>query len=647
MAIVCQFALRQDDTGYRVIFTHAGSETKESIFDADLSADSRIWEVHDNIRGNKGNVYDALRDIGSQLWNGLIAGEVTAAFQQLADSANGEIIHLRLDLPPEVAVLPWESLYNEREEGFLATSQNFVIIRDPSSHIRVRALPERESGSLRILVAIPQGSGLNVELEWHNISTSLSRLGDNAKVDRLDGIITPDVLSESISAGDYDVFHFIGHGRSDEDGNVQIRLNAESGVNREHWIDGETFATNFQGSNIRLVVLNSCQSGEISPDRSLSGLGPYLMRKGVPAIVAMQYEVPDDVSIKFADAFYRALISAEHAGECWYAVNRARLTVRNNQKQSTSRGFVTPVLYLAPNSEKLFELDLKAHAPEPAPPVHRQEITLPEDFVESFQHGKCIPIVGSGVLKVGAMRYQAVPGPVELAELLAEDSGYPNKETDFGLVRTAGVAGEWMESLLLQWVCQHYLYGSTKKPYQLYEQVRNLYNNIDVPEGLKQVANWKVPGMFYCQCDGLLEEALSDRNVNVLNRVTSQTPGENDGMLLVNLRGSWTDNSLILTENDHDQLSDDLLQMNSHVRDLIDKEYGRSFLIFGVHPRDPLVRQLCTHMLTETNKRMRGDVYFVCRNHTDVDDSYWRQFRTQWIDMELEDFIAQATALLQ
>lgn len=643
MAITCQFTLSKQDTSYRVTLSYPGSDPVEAIFDADLSESSRLWYVHDDIRANKGLVDEHLRDIGSQLWEGLITGKVADAFHELADSATDQVMHLRLALPPELAVLPWECLYNEREVGFLATAQNFTIIRDPSAHIKVRPLPQRQQGPLRILVAIPQGSGLNVEQEWHNISNSLSRLGDNAQVDRLDGLITPDLLSERIASGHYDVFHFIGHGRSDEKGNVQIRVNSESSVNNEHWIDGETFATNFQGSNIRLVILNSCLSAEVSPSRSLSGLGPYLMRKGVPAIIAMQYEVPDEVSIKFADAFYRTLVGTEYAGQAWYALNRARLTVRNNQKPSTYRGFITPVLYLAAGSEQLFELEVKAHTPEPSQKSPVQKLNLPDDFIEAFVAGRCVPVVGSGVLKVGAMRFEAVPGPLELAEILAQESDYPAKDMDFTLAKSAG---EWMEALLLQWVSQHYLYGCKAQSFRLIERVRKLYTGVSIPSGLKQISHWKVPGLFYCQCDGLMEEALAERNVAVLNRVTYEAPMGNEGMLLVNLRGSWTDNTLLLTEQDHDQLWNDLQMMHSHVRDLIDKELGRSFLIIGAHPRDPLVRQLCTHMLTETNARTRGNVFYVCSKHSKVDEAYWEQFNTQWIDMELEDFISQATALL-
>ena len=73
----------------------------------------------------------------------------------------------------------------------------------------------------------------------------------------------------------------------------------------------------------------------------MSGLGPLLQSAGVPAVVAMQYEVADAVAIKFAEHFYGALLGGPNAGRIDCALASARLALYQNLKQDQAHSFIT------------------------------------------------------------------------------------------------------------------------------------------------------------------------------------------------------------------------------------------------------------------------------------------------------------------
>ena len=71
------------------------------------------------------------------------------------------------------------------------------------------------------------------------------------------GQVTADRLRARMDDGPWDVVHFIGHGQIVND-EALVRLNDENAENDDQWVNGEIFASFFQRSVPRLVVLNCC-----------------------------------------------------------------------------------------------------------------------------------------------------------------------------------------------------------------------------------------------------------------------------------------------------------------------------------------------------------------------------------------------------
>jgi CHAT domain-containing protein len=74
-----------------------------------------------------------------------------------------------------------------------------------------------------------------------------------------------------------------------------------------------------------------------------AGLGPGLIRAGVPAVVAMQLAVPDDAAITFARGFYSALAQGEPV---------PRAVAQGRRRLFRDKTWFIPTLYLRGNDDE-------------------------------------------------------------------------------------------------------------------------------------------------------------------------------------------------------------------------------------------------------------------------------------------------------
>ncbi|WP_158501733.1 CHAT domain-containing protein [Vitiosangium sp. GDMCC 1.1324] len=649
----CRFELVHGQSGHLVRFLAGGEAPIERPFGFELSPTSRSRGVIARIEQGICTRPD-LQDVGSQLWNALRPPGIQEAFAELERQADeSRPLRVWLDVPPEADVerLPWEALHDEMASSFLGTDLRYCLSRTPPRGCPPCLYTPRGEQPIRVLVVIPEGSGLQVQYEWNNLRNAARDLRDVLHLGLVEGRVTPDHLQAELRSSAWDVLHFIGHGEAGEEG-ISIRLNGEE-PGTDLWMDASTFASLVQGQHVRLALLNCCLGASPSVSRTLSGLGPHLMRTArVPAVIAMRYEISDTVSIRFADSFYRELLTGRAPGRVDTAVQQARHALRINASGDTIRGFVTPVLYLSPGCEQLFDVRPAPGAPVTSvvePITQTPVVPLPRALVASLREGRCIPVVGPGLHPLPTVTRRHVvdapaPAPTlsQLIHRLARESEYPEADD----LRHLETAGDWILSLLLARVCQHYQHDGRR--YRLIESLQAACGRAEPPGPLLQIASWDVPGIFYLHFDGLMEEALkrARKMTRVLNRVDQpQAGGEHTEPLLVNVLGTLTyAASLMLTEMDHEHLWERLPRASSDVVGLV-RQMGRSFLFLGASPRDLLVRRLC--LLLETGEAsMQGPCFFVSREATEVDSAYWKSFNVRWIREEPSTVIDALTARL-
>jgi len=312
---------------------------------------------------------DLLREVGETLFEFLFQGQVKELFlslwvQHVQSDENGSL-RLRLNIDEaaiELAEIPWEMMY--WQDVFLATQISSLVTRQLLNldYGNIKSL--KVAGAPRVLIVIPGGSGLETEAEEKAIIVSLKK----AKIpyDVLKEQVSLQDLDDALAAGDYAILHFIGHARfgENEKGEVhgQLRFNQAQSADdpgAEDWApetDIQSLLGNYK--TLKLVVLNACHTGEIGehPQRDgFWGIIPALLRAGIPAVVAMQYAVRDDVAALFGETFYKRLTTGKWAGHVDVAVTLARNACY--LAYPDDRGFATPALYLRSRDGIIFDKD--------------------------------------------------------------------------------------------------------------------------------------------------------------------------------------------------------------------------------------------------------------------------------------------------
>jgi tetratricopeptide (TPR) repeat protein len=286
-------------------------------------------------------------ELGKMLYNAVFSGELGDYFNKHFSEAQDENCGLRLSLQfsedvPEIASLPWEYLHNGGD--FLVTRRSILLSRLPVE-VKKKDLKPLDS-ILRMLVVIsspddPSLSPLNTEKEQEIILEALDKLQKERKI-KVD--FTEDATFENVQGylneQEYHIVHFTGHGVSI---NGKGHLIFETEYRKARLIDNKILADLFSELGIRLVVLSSCESAKGSNKEAFGDLASMLSKERIPAVVAMQYSILDEIATKFAETFYRMIAYGKSVD---IAVNEARIAMKNSEK-SNGFDFATPVLYLS------------------------------------------------------------------------------------------------------------------------------------------------------------------------------------------------------------------------------------------------------------------------------------------------------------
>ncbi len=308
-----------------------------------------------------------VRNFGQVLFNALFTGEVRSlyAVSQLTASNQGKGLRLKLRiLPPELAALPWEFLYDAGQAEYICLSSNTPIVRYLELPHPPSPLTVTPPLSILCMTASPKGlANLDVERERQRVEKATKQLcaGGLVKLTWIAGSTWQD-LQRAMRRGPWHIFHFIGHGGFDslsEEGTVA--LENEEGV--AHILSathlGRLLADH---RSLRLVILNSCEGARGSERDIFSSTAAVLVRRGIPAVLAMQYEITDQAAIEFSRTFYEALADGLPVDA---AVSDARKSVSVGIENTVEWG--TPVLYLRSTDGVLFDLVQQMPQPQKQP----------------------------------------------------------------------------------------------------------------------------------------------------------------------------------------------------------------------------------------------------------------------------------------
>jgi hypothetical protein len=328
----------------------------------------RMGHVRGGTRSMRTDEVEAARELGSNLFTAVFRNEVLACLTGSLDDAElaGKGLRLKLHLQdvPELADLPWEFLLDPRLNRFFAQSNQTPIVRYIEIPERIR--PLATSLPLEILVMISSPSdyaALDIKKERSTLERALKPLTGTGRV-RITWLenATMTSLQRELRNGSYHILHYVGHGGFD--------MQREEGVlvledeHRRSFLAGadQLGALLHDSRQLRLVVLNACEGARNSKTDPFAGVATTLIRQGIPAVVAMQFEITDIAAITFASGFYGTLADGFPVDAALAEARKAIYAIPNDLEWGT------PVLYSRTPDGVLFDVKRLEAKTQPSPP---------------------------------------------------------------------------------------------------------------------------------------------------------------------------------------------------------------------------------------------------------------------------------------
>ena len=304
---------------------------------------------------------------GDRLFRALFNEAVHNCFHRSLDEAKrqkaGLRLRLRLAEVPELANVPWEYLYyNSTFDRFLSLSTDTPIVRYIDLPEPTRPLAVQPPIRILTMLSSPYNlTKLDVEQEWDKLNQALQPLMKRGlvKLERLEKA-SMGALQRHLRRDEYHIFHYIGHGDFDaqaQDGVLILEDESKQGQR----VSGHNLGMLLHDEHtLGLVLLNACEGARHSTTDPFAGTAQSLVRQGIPAVIAMQFEVTDQAAITLSQVFYETLAEGHPIDYALAEARKAMFAECNNVEWGT------PVLYMRSPDGRIFDLPQPAKI-EPVP----------------------------------------------------------------------------------------------------------------------------------------------------------------------------------------------------------------------------------------------------------------------------------------
>jgi glucose/arabinose dehydrogenase len=314
---------------------------------------------------------------GTRLFDALFQTGVRDVYRDSVVSTQARNKGLRLKLclnqVPELMHVPWEYLYEDPD--FLSISGFTPIVRYlelPRTRPPLEVeLPLRILGMVSAPVDAVQ---LDIDAEKEKLERALDErdLIESGLVQiRWLEAATLRALQRELRVATYHVFHYIGHGGYDEQQGESVLL-LEDQNQRGRPVGGRKLGTILADHrSLRLAVLNACEAARSSVEDVFAGVATSLVRRDIPAVVAMQFEITDQAAIAFAEEFYAALLDGAPVD---WALAEARKAIYADDNDIE---WGTPVLFMRVPDGRVFHV-VTDGAPRPQATMPQPEAEVVE-----------------------------------------------------------------------------------------------------------------------------------------------------------------------------------------------------------------------------------------------------------------------------
>lgn len=260
-----------------------------------------------------------------------------------------EGIRVRININQELGEMyqvPWE--YCRDDKSFLALNADTPLVRYIPTNREPMPISVPRTVKILLAWANPEDlAQLDVQSEIDAVKDALAEFTASGRVviEELPNV-TSNTLVSKVRQNPPHIFHFIGHGALLPGGGGALAL--DNGRKSHALLDGDRMLRLFQGDDTKLIILSACQSGATSDKSEKSssaeafmGLAPKLVWGGLPAVVAMQYDLPNLAARPFMQTLYEFLALGKPLDT---AVTEARIGLDFNILESPYWGI--PVLFM-------------------------------------------------------------------------------------------------------------------------------------------------------------------------------------------------------------------------------------------------------------------------------------------------------------
>lgn len=291
---------------------------------------------------------DEAQTLGQQLFQWLFPAplleRLVASTSRLEGKKEPLRLRLRID-PPELSRLPWELCWNAQDE-FLALLPDLAWVRYIAEPFAASALATPLPLKLVIAVSSPKElPTLDADGEATLVLDSLQAVNEAIQV-KVIPHTTWERLQDALAEG-VDVLHFVGHGGINEQGEGFLAFEDDEGSLNA--LTAKRLRVLFRGRDLKLVVLNACQSAVAQGQEALMAVAPSLVRSGIPAVIAQQAPVPDSLAKSFAKTLYDYLAKGTPLDEII-----TEMRIRAFDKAGEQAHWGIPVLFMRAPDGKLW-----------------------------------------------------------------------------------------------------------------------------------------------------------------------------------------------------------------------------------------------------------------------------------------------------
>ncbi|HEY9615829.1 MAG TPA: CHAT domain-containing protein, partial [Microcoleaceae cyanobacterium] len=263
---------------------------------------------------------------GQKLYSALFQGTIRDSWltaQGIAQHRQ-EVLRLRLGLKGSLLHrVPWEVLHagdrplaTGTDVIFSRYHSNFAGVTTPYPLTGLSSDPNQPLKILMVLAAPTDQEMLALKQEALDLQDELSKplrgQGTWFSEIQLTLLEQPgrEQLTQALEQNHYQVLHYAGHSNLGASGGSLYLVNPQTGLTEV--LSGDDLAGLLVNNGICMAVFNSCRgvytaSSENFGNSGDGNLAEALVKRGIPAVLAMAERIPDQVALTLSRLFYRNL----------------------------------------------------------------------------------------------------------------------------------------------------------------------------------------------------------------------------------------------------------------------------------------------------------------------------------------------------